>query len=299
MPNQNLSDEEISQVPEVLPVGRRAAGRHRQADGGALSARPVTSDPTQRDVDHVAELLASVDALLVTAGAGMGVDSGLPDFRSPGGFWSAYPPLAALGLSFEDMAQPHWFETRPEMAWAWYGHRKQLYRETRPHGGFGLLRRWTQVMRAGSFVVTSNVDGQFQAAGFPEDRILEVHGSIHRLQCTTPCSREVWKRHRWICEIDLATLQAGGALPRCPLCGALARPNVLMFNDGAWVEGPTTGQYARFAAWCAGLKGRPMAVIECGADGPSRPFDASAKTSPPGFRRHWCASIRMPRKRTM
>ncbi len=225
----------------------------------------MTSDPAQRDVEHVAELLTRVDALLLTAGAGMGVDSGLPDFRSPGGFWGAYPPLAKLGIPFEQMAQPHWFDTRPEMAWAWYGHRQQLYRETTPHAGFGLLRRWARVMPAGYFVVTSNVDGQFQAAGFPQDRILELHGSVHRHQCVTPCTGEVWESTPLDLQIDMTALRADGVLPRCPQCGALARPNVLMFNDGTWIEGPTQAQQARFAEWLSGLEGRRLAVIECGA----------------------------------
>lgn len=213
----------------------------------------------------VAELLAGAEALLITAGAGMGVDSGLPDFRSPGGFWRAYPPLAKLGLTFEQMAQPHWFDDAPEMAWGWYGHRQQLYRETRPHAGFEVLRRWAQVMPAGSFVVTSNVDGQFEAAGFPAERILEQHGSIHRHQCTIPCSRDAWEPGPADLRIDLETLRALGELPRCPRCEALARPNVLMFNDGAWLEGTEREQQARFATWLAGLEGRRLVVIECGA----------------------------------
>jgi NAD-dependent SIR2 family protein deacetylase len=224
----------------------------------------MNTDPEAATVRRVAELLAGADALLVTAGAGMGVDSGLPDFRSSQGFWRAYPPLARLGISFEQMAQPHWFDTRPEMAWAWYGHRQQLYRETMPHAGFALLRRWSQVIRAGHFVATSNVDGQFQAAGFAPERVLELHGSVHRLQCTTPCSDETWEAGALDLKIDLATLQAAGALPGCRNCGALARPNVLMFNDGAWVEGPWHERQARLAAWLQELEGR-LVVIECGA----------------------------------
>ena len=46
------------------------------------------------------------------------MDSGLPDFQEPEGFWRAYPPLQKLGLSFADMAQPHWFESNP----SWPGH---------------------------------------------------------------------------------------------------------------------------------------------------------------------------------
>ena len=95
----------------------------------------MTSDRTLRAIPRVAELIAKADALLITAGAGMGVDRGLPDFRGKDGFWGAYPALGKRGISFEQMAQPTWFSDDPAMAWAFYGHRQQLYRETKPHDG--------------------------------------------------------------------------------------------------------------------------------------------------------------------
>ena len=123
----------------------------------------------------------------------MGVDSGLPDFRGDKGFWKAYPPLERLGVSFVDMANPGWFSRDPELAWGFYGHRLGLYRATTPHRGFGTLQRWAEKLEYGSFVFTSNVDGQFQQAGFDRERVIECHGSISHLQCTEPCSREIWR----------------------------------------------------------------------------------------------------------
>lgn len=137
-------------------------------------------------VEAAARAIADAEALVITAGAGMGVDSGLPDFRGDEGFWQAYPPFARLGLSFVDLANPVWFERDPTLAWGFYGHRLHLYRATLPHPGFELLRRWGAARRFGSFVFTSNVDGQFQRAAFADERVLECHGSIHHLQCTTP-----------------------------------------------------------------------------------------------------------------
>jgi len=61
----------------------------------------------ENQVRLAAEAVKAADALLVTAGAGMGVDSGLPDFRGAHGFWRAYPAIAKLGLSFEEMANPN------------------------------------------------------------------------------------------------------------------------------------------------------------------------------------------------
>ena len=94
----------------------------------------------------------------------MGVDSGLPDFRGDHGFWKAYPPYARLGLRFTELANPRWFQSDPELAWGFYGHRMMLYRETVPHQGFPILHRWMSRMPRGGFVYTSNVDGHFRRA---------------------------------------------------------------------------------------------------------------------------------------
>lgn len=225
----------------------------------------ATNVADQEAIRAAARLIAQADALLVTAGAGLSVDSGLPDFRSQDGFWRAYPPLRKLGLSFEQMAQPHWFESAPEMAWAWYGHRQQLYREARPHAGYAQLRKWGLQKPHGYFVVTSNVDAQFQWAEFDPAQILEIHGDIFRLQCTAPCCETVWQDDPPDLKINLATLRAHGKLPHCPECGRLARPNVLMFNDAEWVHTATVKQRERFEAWLAGRRGKRLVVVECGA----------------------------------
>ena len=180
-------------------------------------------------VRAAADALREAEALLIGAGAGMGVDSGLPDFRGPEGFWKAYPPFR--GMAFADVSNPHWFQADPALAWGFFGHRLHLYRAAVPHPGFEVLRRWGERMPLGSFVFTSNVDGQFQKAGFPEDRVLECHGSVHHLQCTRKCGRGIWPADGVEVDVDAATIRARSAPPTCPACGAVARPNVLMFGD--------------------------------------------------------------------
>ncbi|MCO8648005.1 NAD-dependent protein deacetylase, partial [Burkholderia multivorans] len=101
--------------------------------------------------------LSRADALLVTAGAGIGVDSGLPDFRGTDGFWRAYPALRHERFEFHEIASPQAFRARPQLAWGFYGHRLALYRSTVPHAGFAILRRWIDAMPNGGFVLTSNV----------------------------------------------------------------------------------------------------------------------------------------------
>ena len=129
-----------------------------------------------------AALIDYADGLLITAGAGMGVDSGLPDFRGNSGFWRAYPALASARIAFEETACPDAFVRTPALAWGFYGHRLNLYRRTVPHPGFAILQAIGARLPRGSFIFNSNVDGQFQRAGFDEDRLCAVHGSIRQLQ---------------------------------------------------------------------------------------------------------------------
>ena len=212
---------------------------------------------------HAAELLAQADGLVIAAGAGMGVDSGLPDFRGNEGFWKTYPALGRAEMDFYEAASPATFERDPQLAWGFYGHRLQLYRETVPHAGFAQLRDWTAQTPHGGFVFTSNVDGQFQKACFDPERIAEVHGSIHHLQCLRACTDAIWSTEGFVPVVDTEACQLTNDLPRCPHCGGLARPNILMFGDGDWIAHRQATQMQRLQAWLA-LVERPL-VIEIGA----------------------------------
>lgn len=222
---------------------------------------------TREDLyQRAAEVIAGSDALLLAAGAGMGVDSGLPDFRGPEGFWNAYPPLKQLGLNFYAMASQEWFSRDPELAWGFYGHRLHLYRRTPPHRGFAILHRWAASMAGGCFVFTSNVDGAFQRAGFSEARVLEAHGSIHYLQRWDRSDGAIYAAEEWPVEVDEEKMRAIPPLPREPGTGALLRPNVLMFGDYLWNASRTEGQERRYRAWLEEARGRKgLAIIEIGA----------------------------------
>ena len=216
-----------------------------------------------REFMESAQTLRSAEALVITAGAGMGVDSGLPDFRGDAGFWRAYPLYQRLGLSFVDAANPEHFERDPSFGWGFYGHRTNLYRQTVPHDGFRLMLDWIDRFRLPFFVATSNVDGQFQKAGYPEASILEFHGSIHHLQCTRPCSPRIWENREEFA-IDEETMRAD-KVPLCPRCGAAARPNILMFGDYGWIEERTRRQQERFRQFLAHHGGGRVVVVELGA----------------------------------
>lgn len=212
---------------------------------------------------QAADAIRNATAIVITAGAGMGVDSGLPDFRGNKGFWNAYPMYERLNLSFVQAANPEHFERDPLFGWGFYGHRTNLYRSTVPHDGFSLLQKWIERFDLDHFVVTSNVDGQFQKAGFVEERILEVHGSIHHLQCTVPCNQTIWPNRAEI-TIDESSMRAQSA-PECPSCRRVARPNILMFGDYSWLHHRTSAQEDNFDHFLQQNRNGQLVVVEMGA----------------------------------
>jgi hypothetical protein len=117
-----------------------------------------------------------------------------------------------------------------------------------------------------------NVDGQFRKAGFAAESVAGQHGSIHRLQCQQqqqPCADEMtWDAAPEACDdlaIDLDALEARGSLPVCPRCGQTARPNILMFNDTAWVDAVTRVQMQAFERWKSAVRGLRLVIVEIGA----------------------------------
>jgi len=227
-----------------------------------MVGEPVPMSPDL--FERAARLICEADGLLVTSGAGMGVDSGLPDFRSDNGFWRTYPALAQAGIRFESIASPHAFHQDARLAWGFYGHRLNLYREIVPHRGFALLQAIGERLEHGLYAFTSNVDGHFQKSGVPPERVSEIHGSIHHLQCLDPnCSIAIWSAEKFIPDVDAQACRLSNDLPRCRYCDGLARPNILMFGDWSWRRVRAEHQERQFTDWMSRVK-RPV-VIEIGA----------------------------------
>ncbi|CAK76518.1 unnamed protein product (macronuclear) [Paramecium tetraurelia] len=199
-------------------------------------------------------------AFIITAGAGMGVDSGLPDFRGNKGFWTVYRPFENK-FGFTDCANPSFMDYNPNLFWGFYGHRLHMYRNAVPHDGFQILKKIFQ--NRDYFVITSNVDGQFQKAGFDSNHIYEMHGSIHKFQCT-PCDK-LYDAHQFKdLSIDLEKFSAADPLPKCE-CKRLLRPNILMFGDWDWISSIYDQQEKRFFDFVEKNKTNKVCVIEIGA----------------------------------
>ena len=209
---------------------------------------------------RAAEAIDSAKHIYITAGAGMGVDSGLPDFRGDEGFWRAYPALR--GYPFQQMANPRWFVEDPARAWGFYGHRLNLYRSTVPHAGYDVLRKWAH--QKDHFIFTSNVDGAFQKAGFEQQKINECHGSLCHLQYVDPTlGQDIWSAEGVVIDVDMDTVRAADPLPRRN--GHLLRPNVLMFGDWNWLASRSAEQEDRCEAWLNEASLDDLVIVEMGA----------------------------------
>ena len=250
------------------------------------------SDHARRTARRVAALVARADALLITAGAGMSVDSGPPDIRDLEYLRARFD---AAGRTFGRWRSRAWFDDRPAAAWAWYGHRERLYRQATPHDGYRILRSWAQAVPCGSFVATSNVDGQFRRAGFTDWQVVERHGSVRRYQCTVPCSDDVWDAQgpAWRSRPRDSRSGRASALPALRRARAPERADV---RRREWVDTERREQQRRFDDWIASVRGKRMVVLECGAEqGPRR--SAAGERLLERSRSRSCASTRRRRRR--
>jgi NAD-dependent SIR2 family protein deacetylase len=223
------------------------------------------TNPNLRRFERAAQAISRADALIIGTGAGMGVDSGLPDFRGTQGFWKAYPPFR--GKTYAEICSPQLMRDDPEQAWGFYGHCLSLYRSTLPHAGFQIIKQWSEQIVGEHFVFTTNIDGHFEREGFDRKRILEIHGTIHYLQCSRglACGPDIWSADGISVNVDETSFRAVGKMPTCDKCGAVARPNVLMFGDDAWVPMRTVEQEKQYEHWLKSNSFKNIVAIEFGA----------------------------------
>ncbi|WP_341678735.1 Sir2 family NAD-dependent protein deacetylase [Niveibacterium sp. SC-1] len=241
----------------------RLLARWRHNGRGPVDARRTSKLYIAPEVlESAAKLIREADGLFICAGAGMGVDSGLPDFRGAAGLWRDYPAFAQTGLSLERFATGAAFVERPRMAWGLMGHLIDLFRKAPPHAGYAILNEWAKAAPCGAFVFTSNVDDHFQRAGFPENRIVECHGSLFHLQCANHCGQPIWSGRTLEVPTSQGEAEWQGPLPTCPACGGLARPNVLLFGDYGWNPDRTENQSTALTAWMRQI--HRAVVIEIG-----------------------------------
>mmetsp|Transcript_124987 Transcript_124987/g.365059 ORF Transcript_124987/g.365059 Transcript_124987/m.365059 type:complete len:683 (+) Transcript_124987:125-2173(+) len=236
-PNMMLPLESKYWTKQQLEMFVMSGGSIRPAwcsipDERLMANTNMTKEEIMGAVMQAADWITNADAILIGSGAGMGVDSGLGTFRgNQKGVWAG---LDAVGLAYEEICQPKWFAEEPHLGWGFWNFCHEAYQATTPHEGYVRAREWGQRCPLGFFSFTSNIDAHWARSGWREDRILECHGALRWLQCSVPCSEDIWDTPE---DLDLTedprTHRAIGDLPICPKCGAVARPCVLMFGGDA------------------------------------------------------------------
>jgi len=157
---------------------------------------------------QVRRALATAERVLVISGAGISAESGIPTFRSRGGWWRNLDPMK--------LATPEAFLEDPTTVWEWYEHRRQLVADAAPNDAHRALAA-LEARGVAVDIATQNVDDLHERAG--STAVTHVHGSLFEVRCVE--EGDV-REHRVVGESALP--------PRCA-CGALLRPNVVWFGE--------------------------------------------------------------------
>lgn len=146
-------------------------------------------------------------------GAGISTESGIPDFRSPGGVWSRYQPVMFQDFLADADARRRYWEIRRESV--------PSFLAAEPNAGHLALAKLEEQGRLVA-VVTQNIDELHQRAG--SRRVLEVHGTAMKVHCLS-CDK------RWSCEDIQARLESGEEVPPCDACGGLLKSMTVSFGQ--------------------------------------------------------------------
>jgi NAD-dependent deacetylase len=166
-----------------------------------------------RTIEQVAEWLGAAERAVVFTGAGVSTESGIPDFRSPGGVWSKYQPVYFQDFMNSAEARFEYWRQKAEAA--------ADFVQARPNSGHHTIARWEQAGRIVG-VITQNIDGLHQDAG--SRRVLELHGTA-----------------RWVVCLDcgerfeplplLEAFRARQAVPPCAACGGRLKSATVSFGQ--------------------------------------------------------------------
>ena len=183
--------------------------------------------------ERAAQWIFDAQRLVVFVGAGLSTESGIPDFRSPGGVWDRYDP--------EDFYFQNFLQSRDRRVqyWKMATEMYESMKDAKPNAGHTAI---AELERMGKLdcLITQNIDGLHFKAGNSPERVLELHGTAMQVVCLS-CSKvygreEVQKR-----------IAGGDAAPSCIACGGLLKPATISFGQ-SMPERETAEAYARSKA---------------------------------------------------
>jgi NAD-dependent deacetylase len=186
------------------------------------------------DLRDIAQWAGAARRIVVLTGAGMSTESGIPDFRGPDGVWTKNPDAEKTATLQHYLAEP---ETRIK---AWKHRLESPMWQAEPNTGHRALTDLAQRTEVHT-LVTQNIDGLHQRAGFPAERIVEIHGTVHEAKCMS-C--------RWRGPMGpvLERVAAGEADPPCATCGGILKSATISFGENLVPEDLERAQRAAASA---------------------------------------------------
>ena len=166
------------------------------------------------DRERLTAILRESSRIVFFGGAGVSTESGIPDFRSANGLWNE---KLQIELTPEQLVSHSYFERYPEEFFAFY-REKLIYPEAKPNGCHLALAKLEKMGKLRA-IVTQNIDGLHQAAG--SETVYELHGSVLRNYCQQ-CG--AFYDAQFI-------LDTAPEVPRCPVCGGLVKPDVVLYEE--------------------------------------------------------------------
>ncbi len=159
-------------------------------------------------IEEAARIIFGSTRMVVSTGAGISKESGIPTFRGKEGIWKKHNP--------ERLASREGFLSDPELVWKWYRQRLFTAKERLPNPGHVTLAGLEKLI-PNFTVITQNVDNLHRRAG--SRNVIELHGNIERFKCLD---------HSHPAPFDP---EWGDIPPRCPVCGSLIRPDIVWFGE--------------------------------------------------------------------
>ena len=169
--------------------------------------------------DPLPDWLTSATRITALTGAGISTDSGIPDYRGPQGVWTRDPDAEKLVTLSYYVADP---DIRRR---AWLVRREMGARQPRPNSGHAALADLERQGRL-RMLVTQNVDGLHQAAGSSAERVVEIHGTVHEVECLACGDRTSMTE-------ALERVEAGEPDPACLVCGGILKSATISFGCSA------------------------------------------------------------------
>lgn len=183
-----------------------------------------------KDIETILpQLFINASHITFLSGAGISAQSGIPTFRGPEGYWR----IGSKNYQPQEIATFAMFQKMPEEVWRWYLYRRGICQKAAPNKGHMALAGMEKILGSRFHLVTQNVDGLHLRAGNSLNKTFEIHGNIEYMRCSVACTDQIFP-----IPDEIPALSREEVLPVstwhlliCPLCGEIARPHVLLWDE--------------------------------------------------------------------